>query len=149
MATATDIGYGRCLADIDPVFGRLTCRDGTMDINERMYINERRVRDVLIVGMTGMLDTLTARDTEPRLLNMIKDHDRRVLLNFEKLTYLSSLGLRVIVQAAKLLNGRTGELRICNARDDVKNVLKISGFHNMIKIYDTEAEAFAAPWQYR
>ena len=56
MATATDIGYGRCLADIDPVFGRLTCRDGTMDINERMYINERLVRDVLIVGMTGMLD---------------------------------------------------------------------------------------------
>ena len=55
-ATATDIGYGTCLADIDPVFGRLTCRDGTMDINERMYINERRVRDVLIVGMTGMLD---------------------------------------------------------------------------------------------
>ena len=80
---------------------------------------------------------------------MIKDDDRRVLLNFEKLTYLSSLGLRVIVQAAKLLHDRTGELRICNARDDVKNVLKISGFHSMIKIYDTEAEAFAAPWQYR
>jgi anti-anti-sigma factor len=114
-----------------------------------MDINERRVRDVLIVGMTGMLDTLTARDTEPRLLNMIKDDDRRVLLNLGKLTYLSSAGLRVILQAAKLLKNRTGELRICNVSDNVKNVLNISGFHYMIKIYDTEAEAFAAPWQYR
>ena len=114
-----------------------------------MYINERRVRDVLIVGMTGMLDTRTARDTEPRLLNMINDDDRRVIPNFEKLTDIGSVGLRVTLQAAKLLNDRTGELRICNARDDVKNVLKISGFHSMIKIYDTEAEAFAAPWQYR
>jgi hypothetical protein len=43
-----------------------------------MDINGRRVRDVLIVGMTGMLDTPTARDAEPRLLNMIKDDDRRV-----------------------------------------------------------------------
>src|SRR5215472_12296646 len=115
------------LADVDPVFGRVICRDGTVDINER------RVSDVLIVGMTGMLDTRTARDTEPRLLNMIKDDDRRVLLNLGKLTYISSAGLRVIVQAAKLLNDRTGELRICNAKDDGKNVLKISGFYNMIK----------------
>jgi anti-anti-sigma factor len=131
------------LSDAEPVFGRLICRDGTMDIDER------RVRNVLIVGMTGMLDTQTARDAEPRLLNMIKDDDRRVLLNLGKLTYVSSMGLRLILQAAKLLNARTGELRICNASDDVKNVLKISGFHNMIKLYETEAEAFAAPWQYR
>ena len=114
-----------------------------------MDIDERRVRNVLVIGITEMLDTQTARDAEPRLLNMIKDDDRRVLLNLGKLTYVSSMGLRVIIQAAKLLNARTGELRICNARDDVKNVLKISGFHNMIKIYETEAEALAAPWRYR
>jgi hypothetical protein len=54
-----------------------------------MDINERWVRDVLIVGMTGMLDTPTAPDTETRLLNMIKDDDRRVFLNLGKLTYLS------------------------------------------------------------
>ena len=130
-------------ADVEPVFGRLICRDGTMDINGR------RVGDVLVVGMTGMLDTPTARDAGPRLLKTIKDDDRRVLLNLGNLTYISSEGLRVIIRAAKLLNDRTGELRICNARDDVKNVLKISGFHNMIKIYDSEAEACAAPWQHR
>jgi hypothetical protein len=39
MATATDIGYGRCLADVDPVFGRLTRRDGTMDLNEPACIS--------------------------------------------------------------------------------------------------------------
>src|SRR5262249_9406198 len=123
MATTTAIGYGRCIGRRSPPFSTgSSAADGTMDINER------RVRDVLIVGMTGMLDTLTARDTEPRLLNMIKDDDRRVLLNLGKLTYLSSAGLRVILQAAKLLKNRTGELRICNVSDNVKNVLNISGF---------------------
>ena len=111
---------------------------GTMDINEH------RVRDVLIIGMTGTLDTLAARDAELRVLDMIEDEDRQVIINLGKLTYISSAGLRVIVQAAKSLNARSGELKICNARDEVKNVLRISGFHNLIKIYDTESEAFVA-----
>jgi anti-anti-sigma regulatory factor len=42
------------------------------------------------------------------------------------------------------LQGNRGELKICNARDLVRKVLETSGFNSLIKVYDTEQEAFSA-----
>jgi anti-sigma B factor antagonist len=57
---------------------------------------------------------------------------------------VSSAGLRVILTGAKLLQGQRGELKICNAKGKVKQVLETSGFNNLIRIYDSEKEAVAA-----
>jgi anti-anti-sigma regulatory factor len=50
----------------------------------------------------------------------------------------------VILRGAKLLQGNRGELKICNANGLVRNVLETSGFNSLIKVYDTEKEAFSA-----
>ena len=68
-----------------------------------MSMEARRVQDVLIINISGRLDTLSARDAQDSILNFVRDEDRRVLLNLEKLVYLSSAGLRVIVLTAKSL----------------------------------------------
>ena len=110
-----------------------------------MKIDARRVSDVLIVDMIGnRLDNLTAGDAESRILDIVQDEDRRVLLNLERLSYMSSAGLRLILRVARQLQANRGELKICNARGLVKDVLEMSGFHSLIKIYDTEKEAFVA-----
>jgi anti-anti-sigma factor len=57
---------------------------------------------------------------------------------------VSSAGLRVILRAAKLLQENGGELKICNARGGVRDVLEVWNFHSLIKVYETEKEAFAA-----
>jgi len=73
-----------------------------------MNMEARRVQDVLIINISGRLDTLAARDTQDSILNFIRDEDRRVLLNLEKLVYLSSAGLRVILLTAKSLDEKRG-----------------------------------------
>jgi anti-anti-sigma factor len=110
-----------------------------------MKIDARRVSDVLIIDMIGnRLDSLAAGAMEGCILDTVQDEDRRVVLNLERLAYISSAGLRVILRVGRLLQANRGELKICNARGLVRDVLETSGFHSLIKMYDTEKEAFAA-----
>ncbi len=77
-------------------------------------------------------------------MNIVQGEHRRVLLNLEKLEYVSSAGLRVIIRGAKLAQTNRGELKICSARGVVRDALETSGFYSLIKIYDSEKEAASA-----
>jgi anti-sigma B factor antagonist len=109
-----------------------------------MKIETRKVYDVLVVDMSGRLDSHSSGDAGDRIVEIAQGEDKRVLLNLENLEYVTSAGLRVILRGAKLLEGHRGELKICNAGDGVRTVLETSGFNSLIKIYDTEKEAFSA-----
>jgi anti-anti-sigma factor len=110
-----------------------------------MKIETRRVSDVLVVDISGRLDSHSSGDAGDRIVNIVQGGEhRRVLLNLEKLEYVSSAGLRVIIRGAKLLQTNRGELKICNARGAVRDALETSGFYSLIKIYDSEMEASSA-----
>jgi anti-anti-sigma factor len=109
-----------------------------------MKIETRKVYDVLVVDMSGTLDSTSSGEAGDRIVEIAKGEHRRVLLNLEKLDYVSSAGLRVILRGAKLLQVNRGELKICRANSLVQDVLVTSGFNSLIKVYGTEQEAFSA-----
>jgi anti-sigma B factor antagonist len=109
-----------------------------------MKIETRTVYDVLVVDMSGRLDSTSSGDAGDCIVDIAKGAHKRVLLNLAKLEYVSSAGLRVILRGAKLLQVNRGELKICNASGLVSNVLETSGFNSLIKVYETEQEAFSA-----
>lgn len=109
-----------------------------------MKIETRKIHDVLVVDMGGSLDSTSSGEAGDRIANIAKGEHKRVLLNLAELEYVSSAGLRVILRGAKLLQGNRGELKICNAKGPVRDVLETSGFKSLIKVYDTEQEAFSA-----
>jgi anti-anti-sigma factor len=109
-----------------------------------MQIETRKVYDTLVVEMSGRLDSRTAGDAGDRMVAIAQGTDRRVVLNLEKLQYVSSAGLRVILQAAKLLQAKHGKLTICSAGGSVTTVLETAGFDSLLNIYATEKEAVAA-----
>jgi anti-anti-sigma factor len=111
---------------------------------QAMNIETRKVYDVLVIDMSGKLNTKTAGDAGDRIVKIVQGDDKRIVLNLDKLDFVSSAGLRVILTGAKLLQGHRGELKICNAKGKVKQVLETSGFNNLIRIYDSEKEAVAA-----
>jgi anti-anti-sigma factor len=107
-------------------------------------IEARRVYDVLVIEMNGRLDSPSVRDAENSLLNTVEGKDGRVLLNVEKVEYLTSEGLRVIIRLGMRLQENRGELKICNARGFVRVAFELFDLQSLIKIYDTEKEAIAA-----
>ena len=92
-----------------------------------MKIETRNVDDVLVVDMSGTLDSTSSGEAGDRIVDIAKGEHRRVLLNLEKVDYVSSAGLRVILRGAKLLQVNRGELKICNANTLVKSFLKLRG----------------------
>ena len=108
-----------------------------------MQIETRKIHDVLMVDMRGSLDSRTAGETGDRMVAIAQGSDRLVALNLTGLTYVSSAGMRVILQAAKLLQANGGKLAICNAAGNVKTALETSGFRSLLKMYDSEKDAVA------
>ena len=109
-----------------------------------MQIDTRDVAGMTVVDMVGRLDTSTSGDAYDQMVAIAKSGASKVILNLDKVEYVSSAGLRVILTAAKLLKSSMGEMKICHANGVVKEVLETSGFDHIIDIYDEENEAIAA-----
>jgi anti-anti-sigma factor len=106
-----------------------------------MDITARRQNDILVLDLAGRLDTATAGGAYDTTVEIAKGGAKRVLLNLDKLDYVSSAGLRVILTLAKLLQSSGGEMKICRANPNVKDTLQASGFNSLIKLFDDEDAA--------
>ena len=106
-----------------------------------MQISVKTTNEVKILAFEGKLDTGTSPDAQQRLTRLIEAGGNRFLVNFEKLDYISSSGLRVLLTAAKQLKGNDGELRICSLNEVVAEVFDISGFTTIFKVFGSESEA--------
>ncbi|HXJ81956.1 MAG TPA: STAS domain-containing protein [Candidatus Methylomirabilis sp.] len=109
-----------------------------------MEIHTRHVRDVLVVDMVGRLESRTAGPASTELNQIAQGGHRKVLLNAEKLEYVSSAGLRAILVAAKLLQEHGGAAKICRANPTVARVMEVSGFSSLLQLFETEEAALAA-----
>ena len=96
---------------------------------------------VKIVYITGKLDTNTSPDAQRQLDQLIDEGSKKILVNLEDLSYISSAGLRVLLATAKKLKSCDGELRICCLNEMAQEVFDISGFNNILDVYKTEDEA--------
>ena len=106
-----------------------------------MEITVDDVGDIRVVRIAGNLDTQTSPVTEEQLTQLIEDGATKILLDFEKLNYISSSGLRVLLVAHKRLEGNSGQVRICNPNTMVREVFDTSGFSEIFSVYGSQAEA--------
>lgn len=96
----------------------------------------------LIVLLEGRIDSVNAEDFETQLNWEIKGYDdRAVILDFSNLAYISSAGLRVILQAAKMRGGASTRIMLCAVPDAVMQIIKIAGFDRVIDIFSDAATA--------
>ncbi len=109
-----------------------------------MEISTRKVNDVLVVDMAGKLVTQTSGYASDEMVQIAKSGNSKVVLNLDKLEYVSSAGLRIILVAAKLLRTSGGEMKICHTNGAVNEVMVTSGFKSLLLMYDSENDALAA-----
>ncbi len=106
-----------------------------------MQISVKAANEVKVLAFEGSLDTQTSPDALTQLTQLIEGGDKKIVVNFEKLQYISSAGLRILLAAAKQLKAADGELRICDLNEVVKEVFDISGFSTIFKIFESETDA--------
>lgn len=85
----------------------------------------------LQVELEGRLDTTTTPLLE-RKIKQWGDDITELTLDFSEITYISSMGLRLILQIYKSMNGRNGRLIVKNMTEPVREVFEMTGFVNLI-----------------
>ena len=84
----------------------------------------------LTFALEGRLDTVTAPQLETAIKESI-DGAVALVLDFEKLEYVSSAGLRVILSAQKIMDEK-GEMKIKNVSKEVMDIFEITGFSDIL-----------------
>lgn len=86
----------------------------------------------LTVALEGRLDTTTAPKLEEELRSSVGGITRLVF-DVEKLEYISSAGLRVLLAMQKLMN-RQGAMLLRNVNEAVMEVFEVTGFSDILRI---------------
>lgn len=97
-----------------------------------MTIKKELNGTTLTIAPEGHLDTLTARELEAELKNSSEGVERLVL-DLEKLDYISSAGLRVLLLAHKSMLRKDG-MKVKNISALVREVFEVTGFCDILDI---------------
>ncbi|MCR4885953.1 MAG: STAS domain-containing protein [Clostridiales bacterium] len=97
-----------------------------------MTISKTLNGSALTLALEGRLDTMTAPELEKELNASLNAADS-LTLDFEKLEYISSAGLRVLLTAHKVMSGKGG-MKITNVNEIVSEVFEVTGFCDILEI---------------
>ncbi len=97
-----------------------------------MTINKKQNGNDLEIALEGRLDTMTAPELEAELKGSLNSAET-LTLNFEKLDYISSAGLRVLLSAHKAMAAKGG-MKVTNVNEIVREVFDVTGFADILTI---------------
>ncbi|MDE2907036.1 MAG: STAS domain-containing protein [Acidobacteriota bacterium] len=106
-------------------------------------VAEEREDGALVLLPVGRLDSANARAFEAIVMERVGAGEERLVVDFSKLNFISSSGMRVLLLAAKQLHARQGVLVLCSMQDHIHEVFRISGFDQIIPIRDSREAALA------
>ncbi len=86
----------------------------------------------LTIALEGRLDTVTAPELEKELKESLPGVNT-LTLDFAKLDYISSAGLRVLLSAHKTMS-KSGGMRVVNVNEMVMEVFEVTGFSDILTL---------------
>lgn len=90
------------------------------------------------------LDSSNADAFSEELASAANPTCRAVVIDMQDLDYISSAGLRAIMQAVRRMQQQGGSLALCSLSSDVRAVFETSGFDQLVPIHPSRADAVAA-----
>ncbi|MBQ9251123.1 MAG: STAS domain-containing protein [Clostridia bacterium] len=97
-----------------------------------MTINKTQNGNALTIALEGRLDTVTSPELEKEVKDSLEAAET-LTLDFSKLEYISSAGLRVLLSAHKTMS-KKGGMKITNVNEIVKEVFEVTGFADILTI---------------
>lgn len=87
----------------------------------------------LKLALEGRLDTVTSSELSVALDETLAAADS-VVFDFEKLDYVSSSGLRVLLSTQKTLNSKSGKMHIINVSEELMEIFEVTGLSDVFTI---------------
>ncbi len=106
-----------------------------------MEVTSKSTDKATVIYVDGDLTTNTSPEAEAQINEILEGTATNVVINVEKVNFIASTGLRIILVLGKRLNGDDLKLIMCSMNDTTKSVFKISGLSDLFPIFETEEEA--------
>lgn len=101
-------------------------------------------KDIHILRLEGYVDAHTFAEFEEELTRLTdKEKQYNLLLDLEKLTYINSTGLGLLMATFRQVRQHGGDLVIAKMSDKITNIFNLLGFSRLIHTYGSESEALA------
>ncbi len=107
----------------------------------KMEIIHRLIEDIPVIIISGKIDAVSSKDLENALVGLIDKDKRFLIVDMEKVEYLSSSGLRVLMASLNKLKKMDGDLLLTALQPFVKDVFSLTGASRFFSIFISQEEA--------
>ena len=97
-----------------------------------MKIEQKRDGNALTIAPEGYLDTTTAQELRA-VLETALEGVTELTFDFEKLEYISSSGLRLLLYAQKTM-GEQGNMKVIHANNIILEIFEVTGFADVLTL---------------
>lgn len=109
-----------------------------------MEIKTDTIENQMVVSLSGRIDSTAAVEFEEKLIEIIDTGVKTMVIDFLRIQFISSAGLRVLLLAAKKVKPYGGKIVLCNMSKDVREVFDISGFSSIFEIHENVEQSLKA-----
>jgi anti-sigma B factor antagonist len=96
-----------------------------------------------IVDVEGEIDVYTAPRLRELLIDLVNSGDYQLIVNMEKVEFLDSTGLGVLVGGLKRVRAHDGSLDLVCTQERILKIFRITGLTKVFGIHDTVDDAIA------
>lgn len=107
-------------------------------------INVSGKEHVTLVEVSGRVDSMNASQLGDALASEVENGNTQLVLDLSKVDYMSSAGLRELVASLKKVKRASGDLRIAQPSERVREVLEMAGLDTIFHIYPTQLDAISS-----
>ncbi len=101
----------------------------------------KEVKERYIIAIpSGKIDATNSDEFANSLLELLKEKEN-IIVNFKDIDYISSAGLRSVLIVAKQTQAKNGKFILCEMKDHIFDIFKITGFTQMLTVVKTISEA--------
>ncbi len=97
-----------------------------------MTITKEKNGSTLTIGVEGRVDSVTSKEFESEAKADIESVTE-LILDFSKLNYISSAGLRVLLSLHKIMSSK-GSMKVINVNETVNDIFEVTGFSEVLNI---------------
>ena len=97
-----------------------------------------------IIDVQGEIDMYTAPRLRDLLIDLVSKGSYQLVVNLDRVGFLDSAGLGVLVGGLKRVRARDGSLDLVCTQQRILKILKITGLTEVFGIYETVDQAIAA-----
>ncbi len=109
-----------------------------------LSIRVKDVGHVAIVEPEGFINAHTVRQFEESLERLVGDGKYTILLNCERLSYISSAGLGAIMGLIETVRENGGDILLSDLQENVYSIFDTLGFTQLYRVFGSESEALEA-----